>query len=100
MVMAIPVILAGAVFAGLQLRATVVTRKRFPEADRLTSHGEASVPVDLCGGPQPAPTEEPPEVSDWTQVVQSLYALRTEAFNEVDASGPLRGLRADQPGAR
>ena len=33
-------------------------------------------PVDLCGGPQPAPTEEPPQVSDWTQVVRSLYALR------------------------
>jgi len=85
LVIAIPVIVAGAVFAVLQL-TNGDDPASLPGADRLTSPGEAEVPVDLCGGPQPAPTEEPPEVSDWTQVVQSLYALRTEAFAEVDAS--------------
>jgi Protein kinase domain len=85
MVVAIPVILAGAVFAGLQLWGGDADPETLPEADRLTSPGEADVPVDLCGGPQPAPTEQPPEVSDWTQVVQSLYILRAEAFNEVNA---------------
>ena len=85
MVVAIPVILAGAVFVGLQLWGGDGDPETLPEADRLTSPGEAAVPVDLCGGPQPAPTEAPPEVGDWTQVVQSLYVLRAEAFNEVNA---------------
>ncbi|HEX6577141.1 MAG TPA: serine/threonine-protein kinase [Jiangellaceae bacterium] len=84
-VIAIPVIVAGAVFAVLQL-TDGNDPEALPGAGRLSSPGEAEVPVDLCGGPQPAPTEEPPAVSDWTQVVQSLYALRTEAFAEVDAS--------------
>jgi hypothetical protein len=85
LVIAIPVIVAGAAFAVLQL-TDGGDPASLPGADRLNSPGEAEVPVDLCGGPQPAPTEEPPQVSDWTQVVQSLYALRTEAFAEVDAS--------------
>ena len=85
LVIAIPVIVAGAVFAVLQL-TNGSDPEALPGAGRLSSPGEAEVPVDLCGGPQPAPTEEPPAVSDWTQVVQSLYALRTEAFAEVDAS--------------
>jgi serine/threonine protein kinase len=81
---AIPVIVAGAVFAVLQL-TNGSDPAALPGAGRLSSPGGAAVPVDLCGGPQPAPTEEPPAVSDWTQVVQSLYTLRTEAFAEVDA---------------
>ena len=85
MVVAIPVILAGAIFAGLQLWGGDGDPERLPGATRLTSPGEAENPVELCGGPQPAPTEQPPEVTDWTQVVQSLYALRAEAFNEVNA---------------
>ena len=85
MVVAIPVILAGAVFVGLQLWGGDGDPETLPQADRLTSPGEAAIPVDLCGGPQPAPTEPPPEVSDWTQVVQSLYGRRAEAFNEVNA---------------
>jgi serine/threonine protein kinase len=85
MVIAIPVILAGAIFAGLQLWGGDEDPESLPGANRLTSPGEAENPVELCGGPQPAPTAQPPEVSDWTQVVQSLYALRAEAFNEVDA---------------
>jgi Protein kinase domain len=85
MVVAIPVILAGAIFAGLQLWGGDGDPQTLPEADRLTSPGEAEVPVDLCGGPRPAPTEQPPEVTDWTQVVQSLYTRRAEAFNDVDA---------------
>jgi serine/threonine protein kinase len=85
MVVAIPVILAGAIFAGLQLWGGDEDPESLPGATRLTSPGEAENPVELCGGPQPAPTEQPPEVSDWTQVVQSLYALRAEAFNGVDA---------------
>lgn len=56
-----------------------------PEAGRVNDPTRAEERVDLCGGPQPAPTEQPPEVTDWTSVVESLYALRTEAFNELDA---------------
>ena len=86
MMVAIPVILAGAVFAALQLWGGNGDPETLPQADRLTSSGEeAAIPVDLCGGPQPAPTEQPPEVSDWTQVVQSLYTRRAEAFNDVNA---------------
>ncbi|HEX2498032.1 MAG TPA: protein kinase [Actinomycetes bacterium] len=84
MVVAIPVILAGAVFAGLQLLGDD-DPQALPGAARQTSQSEAEVPVDLCGGPQPAPTQQPPEVSDWTQVVQSLYAQRAEAFNAMNA---------------
>jgi serine/threonine protein kinase len=87
LVVAVPVILAGAVFAGLQwANGDRNEPSTLPGADRVTAPGEADVPVNLCGGPQPAPTEQPPEVSDWTQVVQSLYALRTQAFAEVDAT--------------
>jgi hypothetical protein len=86
MVVAIPVILAGAVFAALQLwGGGDGDTEALPGATRVTSPGAAEVPVDLCGGPQPAPSEQPPEVGDWTQVVQSLYLMRAEAFNEVDA---------------
>ncbi|HEX2361567.1 MAG TPA: serine/threonine-protein kinase [Jiangellaceae bacterium] len=85
MVVAIPVILAGAVFAALQWWGDDGEPESLPGANRLTSPGEAEIPVDLCGGPQPAPTEQPPEVADWTQVVQSLYLMRAQAFNEVDA---------------
>jgi hypothetical protein len=85
MVVAIPVILAGAVFAVLQLSGGDGDPQSLPGAGRLTSAATAEVPVDLCGGPQPAPTEQPPEVTDWTQVVQSLYGTRAQAFNQVDA---------------
>jgi eukaryotic-like serine/threonine-protein kinase len=85
MVVAIPVILAGAVFAGLQLWGGDGDPETLPGATRLTSPGEAEIPVELCGGPQPAPSEQPPEVTDWTQVVQSLYVTRAQAFNEVNA---------------
>jgi hypothetical protein len=85
LMVAIPVILAGAIFAALQLWGGNGDPQTLPQANRLTSPGEAAIPVDLCGGPQPAPTEQPPEVSDWTQVVQSLYTRRAEAFNDVDA---------------
>lgn len=86
LVIAVPVILAGAFFVWLQFFDGDDDASSLPGADRLTaSPGEAEVPVDLCGGPQPAPTEQPPAVTDWTQVVQSLYALRTQAFTEVEA---------------
>jgi hypothetical protein len=85
MVVAIPVILAGAVFAAVQLWGGNDDPQTLPGAGRLTSPGVAEVPVDLCGGPQPAPSEQPPQVSDWTQVVQSLYLMRAQAFNDVDA---------------
>jgi eukaryotic-like serine/threonine-protein kinase len=85
MVIAVPVILAGAIFAVLQVRDGDEPSP-LPGADRLTASPDAEVPVDLCGGPQPAPTEQPPAVTDWTQVVQSLYALRTQAFTDLDAT--------------
>jgi hypothetical protein len=85
LVIAVPVILAGAVFAALQWR-NGDDPSTLPSADRLTAPADADVPVDLCGGPQPAPTEQPPAVTDWTQVVESLYSLRTQAFAEMDAT--------------
>jgi hypothetical protein len=85
LVIAVPVILAGAVFAALQWR-NGDDPSTLPSADRLTAPADADVPVDLCGGPQPAPTEQPPAVTDWTQVVESLYSLRTQAFAELDAT--------------
>jgi hypothetical protein len=85
LVIAVPVILAGAVFAALQWR-NGDDPSTLPSADRVTAPADADVPVDLCGGPQPAPTEQPPAVTDWTQVVESLYSLRTQAFAELDAT--------------
>jgi serine/threonine protein kinase len=85
LVIAVPVILAGAVFAALQWW-NGDDPSTLPSADRLTAPADADVPVDLCGGPQPAPTEQPPAVTDWTQVVESLYSLRTQAFAELDAT--------------
>jgi hypothetical protein len=38
-----------------------------------------------CGGPQPAPTTQPPAVSDWTEEIQRLYTLRQQAFGEGNA---------------
>jgi Protein kinase domain len=86
MVVTIPVILAGAVVAALQLWGGDGDSEGLPGATRLTtSPGAAEIPVELCGGAQPAPSEQPPEVTDWTQLVQSLYATRAGAFNEVNA---------------
>jgi hypothetical protein len=86
MVVTIPVILAGAVVAALQLWGGDGDSDSLPGATRVTtSPGAAEIPVELCGGAQPAPSEQPPEVTDWTQVVQSLYTTRAEAFNEVNA---------------
>lgn len=56
-----------------------------PGAEVGNPGGTAEAPVDLCGGPQPAPTAAPPTVTDWTQEVQRLYELRAQAFNEVNA---------------
>lgn len=56
-----------------------------PEAGTPGS-GDTVEPTDLCGGPQPAPDEPPPAVTDWAQEVQRLYELRTQAFTELDAT--------------
>jgi serine/threonine protein kinase len=52
-----------------------------PGAGRVTAPADAEGESDLCGGPQPAPTQAPPDVSDWTPVVERLLAARAEAFN-------------------
>ncbi|WP_162449905.1 protein kinase domain-containing protein [Phytoactinopolyspora mesophila] len=76
-------LVAGAVILGMQIFGG--------EDDELPEAGlgnPESVDVgqgEYCGGPRPAPEEEPPEVSDWTQEVQRLYSLRSQAFEEVDA---------------
>lgn len=57
-----------------------------PGAGRVTAPADAEGEDDLCGGPQPAPTDEPPEVTDWTPVVERLLALRADAFNQLDAA--------------
>ncbi|MBD0292890.1 MAG: serine/threonine protein kinase [Jiangellaceae bacterium] len=89
LLIAIPVILAGAVFAGLQWFGDREGPDSLPATERVTSapaSGTTTVPTDLCGGPQPAPTAQPPEVTDWTQVVEHLYTLRSQAFATLDAS--------------
>ena len=55
-----------------------------PGAGRVTAPADAEGESDLCGGPQPAPTEAPPEVTDWTPVVERLLALRADAFNQLE----------------
>ncbi|WP_207782776.1 protein kinase domain-containing protein [Phytoactinopolyspora limicola] len=56
-----------------------------PEAGLGNPEASDTGPSDYCGGPRPAPDEEPPEVADWTQEVQRLYTLRARAFEEVNA---------------
>jgi serine/threonine protein kinase len=57
-----------------------------PGAGRVTAPADAEGEDDLCGGPQPAPTDEPPEVTDWTPVVERLLTMRADAFNQLDAA--------------
>lgn len=59
--------------------------EELPEAGTPGS-GATAEPTDLCGGPQPAPNEPPPAVTDWAQEVHRLYELRTRAFTELDAT--------------
>lgn len=51
-----------------------------------SSPTDGATPDDLCGGPRPAPTAAPPEVTDWTAEVQRLYSLRERAYEELDAT--------------
>lgn len=55
-----------------------------PGAGRVTAPADAEGDSDLCGGPQPAPTEAPPEVTDWTPVVERLLTVRADAFNQLN----------------
>jgi len=78
---AVPVLLAGAAFAGYQWLSS---EPEVPTAER-TAEASVGEDVELCGGRQPAPTEEPPEVTNWTATLQALYDLRSEAYAELDA---------------
>ncbi len=73
-------VLAGAVIVGMQVFGDDEPQSGTPGTGASPSDTEAS--TDLCGGPQPAPTTAPPEVSDWTNEVQRLYSQRSEAFEE------------------
>lgn len=82
MVLAILLLVAGAVVVVRQFMGSDDT---LPDAGSGSPSGDAEAPVDLCGGPQPAPTATPAAVTDWTQEVQRLYSLREQAFEELDA---------------
>lgn len=52
--------------------------------DDASAETTPAVDDDLCGGPRPAPTDEPVEVEDWTAEMQRLYTLRAQAFTELN----------------
>lgn len=67
--------------------AVLVGRQMFGDDSRSgpvtgSSPSDSNASTDLCGEPQPAPSVQPAEVSDWTQEVQRLYSLRAQAFEE------------------
>lgn len=82
MVLAILLLAAGAVVVA---REVFGDDEQLPEAGGGTASDDSAAPVDLCGGPQPAPTALPAQPTDWTQEVQRLYTLREQAFEELDA---------------
>lgn len=82
LLVALPVVGLGAYAAWNQLRGEDVSM--LPGAGRVTSPDGTEESQDLCGGLQPAPTEEPPPVTDWTPVVEGLFTLRATAFTELD----------------
>jgi eukaryotic-like serine/threonine-protein kinase len=79
---ALPVVGLGAWGVWNQLRGE--DANMLPGAGRVTSPSGTEEPQDLCGGLQPAPTEAPPDVEDWTPVVENLFTLRATAFTELD----------------
>jgi hypothetical protein len=81
-VLVVLLLAAGAVILGMQIFGE---DDELPEAGLGNPESVDGGQSDYCGGPRPAPEEEPPEVSDWTQEVQRLYSLRSQAFEEVDA---------------
>lgn len=83
LLVALPVVGLGAWGVWNQLRGE--DANMLPGAGRVTSQAATEEPQDLCGGAQPAPTEEPPEVTDWAPVVEGLFNLRARAFAELDA---------------
>jgi serine/threonine protein kinase len=82
LLVALPVVGLGAYGVWNQLRGEDVSM--LPGAGRVTSPSGTEVSQDLCGGLQPAPTEQPPPVTDWTPVVEGLFTLRATAFTELD----------------
>ncbi len=82
LLVALPVVGLGAYGVWNQLRGE--DANMLPGAGRVTSQAGTEQPQDLCGGAQPAPTEEPPAVTDWTPVVESMFELRARAFTELD----------------
>jgi hypothetical protein len=81
-VLVVLLLIAGAVIIGMQLFGG---DDELPEAGLGSPDSVDATQADLCGGPRPAPEEEPAEVSDWTQEVQRLNSLRARAFEEIDA---------------
>jgi serine/threonine protein kinase len=82
LLVALPVVGLGAYGVWNQLRGE--DANMLPGAGRVTSQAGTEEPQDLCGGAQPAPTEAPPAVTDWTPVVEGLFRLRATAFTELD----------------
>jgi hypothetical protein len=83
MALAVVLVVAGVALVALQMFGP--DDAGIPGAGLGTPSSEAEAPAELCGGPRPAPTEAPPEVTDWTQEVQRLYSLRAQAFEEINA---------------
>jgi eukaryotic-like serine/threonine-protein kinase len=89
LLLAVPVILVGAVLVGLQWAGNSEPEgppPLPPPSPQPTAADSAQAAEEVCGGPVPAPGEAPPAVEDWTPVLQELYAQRSVAFETLDPS--------------
>jgi hypothetical protein len=89
LLLAVPVILVGAVLVGLQWAGNTEPEgppPLPPPSPQPTAADSAQAAEEVCGGPVPAPGEAPPAVEDWTPVLQELYAQRSVAFESLDPS--------------
>ena len=89
LLLAVPVILVGAVLVGLQWWDGSEPERPPPlppPSPQPTAADSAAAAEEVCGGPEPAPSQAPPPTEDWTPVLQELYAQRSVAFERLDPS--------------
>jgi eukaryotic-like serine/threonine-protein kinase len=56
-----------------------------PQAGRATAIEGVDGSTELCGGPHPVPTNQPPEAEDWANVVEHLYSQLSTAFADLNS---------------
>jgi hypothetical protein len=89
LLLAVPVILVGAVLVAVQWLGSSDPEgppPLPPPSPQPTAADSAAAAEEVCGGPEPAPGQAPPPVEDWTPVLQELYAQRSVAFERLDPS--------------